>query len=62
MFKRIKELNREHPVGSVFFRYVLLWLIICMALTAWLGNDLIETAGKKHCGKYGNYQKVCAYF
>lgn len=46
MFKRIKELNREHPVGSVFFRYVLLWLIICIALTAWLGNDRIETAAK----------------
>ena len=42
MFRRIKELNKKHPAIFVILGYMLLWLLICVMLTGWLGQDIVE--------------------
>lgn len=44
MFKRIKELNRKHPVATVIPIFLLLYLLSCAMLTVWLGQDVVEVS------------------
>ena len=49
MFRRIKELNKKHPALFVILGYMLLWLLICVMLTGWLGHDIVEVNIANKC-------------